>query len=414
MASSDSSQGTQVIPPDDAARPAGGHLSYYVEQGISPVLYAMASVEEHFERRDSLYRALGLPPIAFQGADVLEVACGSGQNSLYVASCLPASLTLVEPNPTGLEQISSTYGAAEVRHTPPTVVASTLESFTPGRAYDIVLCENWLGQKQGSLVAKLASLTAPGGALVLTTVPLSGFFANVMRRLIALRLTQEVKDFGAQTALLTHAFETHLETIPSMTRTHRDWVQDCMVNPHYLTVALSLDEVFGMVADDMEALGVSPRFFVDWRWFKSQFGAERQCNATLREAATANLHNFIDYRRIFPVRSAAENAALDTLFTDIHSRAVAWQGAHVAGDSNRRARLGLEIGDQVSKIASELRRIDPQLAEAVLELLAVWGLPDRDLSAERVRMMKDFSALFGRETVYLSMTKRLVLGPKSI
>ena len=69
----------------DAPHPNSGHLEYYEEHSISPVHYRMEDVESHFGRRDSLYRTLGLPPVAFRGARVLEIAPGSGQNSLYVA-----------------------------------------------------------------------------------------------------------------------------------------------------------------------------------------------------------------------------------------------------------------------------------------------------------------------------------------
>ncbi|MGA9298697.1 MAG: hypothetical protein WBW45_00465, partial [Bradyrhizobium sp.] len=68
----------------DAPHPeSNGHLGYYIEHGISPVTYRTDDIGAHFDRRDSLYRSLGLPSIAFKSADVLEVAPGSGQNSLY-------------------------------------------------------------------------------------------------------------------------------------------------------------------------------------------------------------------------------------------------------------------------------------------------------------------------------------------
>jgi hypothetical protein len=124
----------------DLAQPEStGHLSYYIQHGISPVSYRTDDIGAHFDRRDSLYRSLGLPSVAFKGADVLEVAPGSGQNSLYIATCAPASLTLVEPNPAGRRDIGAAYAGLKIPHTPPTLIAETLQRFTPERRFDIVI-----------------------------------------------------------------------------------------------------------------------------------------------------------------------------------------------------------------------------------------------------------------------------------
>ena len=63
-----------------------------------------------YETGSSLYNKLGLIGLAFQGSNVLEVAAGTGHNSLYVAHQRPSSLTLLEPNPTCLAHIEQAYG----------------------------------------------------------------------------------------------------------------------------------------------------------------------------------------------------------------------------------------------------------------------------------------------------------------
>jgi SAM-dependent methyltransferase len=388
-----------------ASQPAGsneGHLRYYEQHGISPVRYKADDIELHFDRRDSLYRSLGLPPAAFRGARVLEVAPGSGQNSLYVAACRPASLDLVEPNPAGLSDIRANYHAFARPHTAPKLHAVRLEAFETETRYDVVLCENWLGSlpSELALMRKLASLVAPGGVLVVTVVPLSGFFPNVMRRLLALRIIDPAATFEQNTAHAVEAFGSHLATIKDMTRSHRDWVHDCMLNPHYLNVALSFETVFETVGPMMEVLATFPRFTPDWRWFKSLVGARRGFSEAVLNAYRENLHTLVDYRNVWPPRPAASNASMDDAFSSLHRSALTWQNATTDAE---KAQASREIADRLSVIGSSLAEVDPQLGRAVAEVRSIWLRPQLD--AAILRDMHEFKVLFGRETVYLSLTR---------
>jgi SAM-dependent methyltransferase len=384
---------------------AGGHLEYYKAHGLAPVAYRTDDLRAHLERRDSLYRSLGLPPAAFKGVRVLEVAPGTGQNSLYVAHCGPASLDLVEPNPAGLSAIAAAYDAFPLPHTIPAVHAIRLEEFAPKSTFDIVLCENWLGglPREMMLIKKLASLVAPGGVLVLTVVPVSGFFANVMRKLLAHRVLPPDLDFDAQTRLLVEAFGPHLATLADMTRSHRDWVHDCLLNPHYLNVALPLDAVLSAVGGELESMATLPRFGSEWRWFKAITGERRRFNEGLTDAYRRNVHNFVDYRRVWPERAPDTNAELDRTFHALHASAVAWQSAWRGENGAAAASRAGEIRDHLEAIATRLVEVDPDLGSALTELLAVWTAPSVTVST--IQGMDHFKALFGRETVYLSMTR---------
>jgi SAM-dependent methyltransferase len=390
----------------------GGHLEYYKAHGIAPVLYQTQDLGAHLERRDSLYRSLGLPPVAFRGARVLEVASGTGQNSLYVAHCRPQSLDLVEPNPAGLAAIARAYEAFPLRHTAPVVHATRLEEFAPETTFDIVLCENWLGADphEIDLLRKIAGLVAPGGILVLTIVPLSGFFPNIMRKLLALRVLPPGLDFETQTEFLVEAFGPHLSTMADMTRSHRDWVQDCLINPHYLNVALPLDTVLDALDREMEALATFPRFVNDWRWFKTLAGKNRRFNQNLSEAYRRNVHNFVDYRRLWAERDSAANADLERAFHAVHQAALAWQAAFLTDNAAAMAARTAEIGGLLQTIGKGLGDIDRELGTSIAELLAVWAAPS--VTAPMVRNMSNFGALFGRETIYLSLTRPVAPDPR--
>src|ERR1700759_1321845 len=134
------------------------HLEYYKQHGIAPVRYDLSSMDAHLQRREFLYSLLGLLPLAFRGTRVLEVAAGTGHNSLYLAHLMPEALVLLEPNPVAVTNIEDVYKSFDRPHRAPSVVTEKLEEFEPEDAFDIVLCENWLGtsQHEVSLMQKLA------------------------------------------------------------------------------------------------------------------------------------------------------------------------------------------------------------------------------------------------------------------
>jgi 2-polyprenyl-3-methyl-5-hydroxy-6-metoxy-1,4-benzoquinol methylase len=386
--------------------PLAGHLDFYKAHGISPVRYADAGTAAHFDRRDSLYRSLGLPPAAFRGARVLEVAPGSGQNSLYVASCGPASLDLVEPNPAGRADIEATYAAHAGPVTVPRLHPAMLQEFEPDGPYDVVICENWLGSRPDelALLSRLAGFLAPGGVLVVTAVPLAGFFPNVMRTVLARRVAGAETPFEERTARLVAAFGPHLATIAAMTRSHRDWVHDCMINPAYLRVALPIEEVLRAAGPGAEVLATFPRFSTDWRWFKSLAGEGRAFNAHLLGQLRGSAPSFLDYRTVRPpLADAAAADRLDGLFADAWRAAVAADDAGLSPATPADAPALAAVGDALDALRAALAPVTPDLAPALDELADALRRPA--LSPADIAAMPSFGRLFGRETVYVSLTR---------
>ena len=384
---------------------SGGHLGYYEQHGISPVRYNVDNLEHHFDRRDSLYRSLGLPPMAFRGCQVLEIAPGSGQNSFYIACCEPARYDLVEPNSSGIRDIRAGFDGLGRSHTAPTLHPVRFEAFEASSRYDVVICENWLGglPNELALIRKLSSLVAPGGVMVMTITPSSGLFPNIMRHLLAARLVDPAASFEERTARLVDVFAPHLTTIADMTRSVRDWVQDCLINPHYFNIVLPLEIVLKAIDQPMEVLATFPRFTLDWRWFKSLSGDSRRFNRMTLDAYRANTHNFIDYRKTWPARAAETNAGLDTCFTAIHQAALAWDVASNAADAAGMDALIGPIGARLGEIVAAMAEIGGDTARAIAELKSVWEHPRLD--AALVRDMPAFGSLFGRETIYVSFTR---------
>jgi SAM-dependent methyltransferase len=379
-----------------------GHLDYYRRHGINPVRYEMADLRRHLDRRESLYRSLGVTPLAVRGASVLEVAPGTGQNSLAVARLGPASLTLVEPNPVAVRDIAALYATPGLSPVRPEVVETRLEEFEPGRTFDLVICENWLGHSahERQLLRKLGRLVADRGLLVITSVSPVGALPNVLRKALTCRLDDPNAPFAERTAALAEAFAPHLRTISAMTRTVTDWVQDNLLNPAYLGVLLPIPMAVAELEAGFDVLGSSPRFAADWRWFKSLFGEGREFNRHFLAEYQRSVHNFLDHRAILPPRDPTANRELETAAWEVSQRVRELERAAAAGSPLTGSTAG--VAHAVRRVLAGLADLPAEWAESLTEFLAVFADP----TPTRVARMGPFAGLFGRETVYVSLEKR--------
>ena len=378
------------------------HLDFYIKHGISPVRYDMSSLAAHFERRESLYRSLGLPRLAFRNSDVLEVAAGSGHNSLYLASLMPRTLTLVEPNPAGLADITATYSGRHFPHTLPHIVQSKLEDFEPTRLFDIVLCENWLGSSlhERSLLRKLGTFVAPGGVLVVTTISPVGFIPNLIRRALGAKLVDPRRSFDENTKSLVAAFGSHLDSIEGMTRTKEDWVQDNLLNPVYFDLCLSIPQAVDELGQEFEIAGSSPSIAQDWRWFKSLHGESRNLNGHFLNEYWEETHNFFDYRRNTPRRDVSANLEFHEAALSLIENVRAFECNIDQRDEPSPLLLLLA---QITKIEGLINPICPDWRESVREAKALLAEPV--ITPHQISALPAFGRLFGRETVYISFTR---------
>ena len=104
-------------------------LDFYIKEGISPIHQDISNLSKHFQIRSNLYRLLGLIPSFLKGKDIIEVAPGSGHNSIYTATLLPRTYDLVEPNPVALRDISEIFGNLSMEYTKPNIIPKRLENF---------------------------------------------------------------------------------------------------------------------------------------------------------------------------------------------------------------------------------------------------------------------------------------------
>lgn len=378
------------------------HLEYYEQHKISPVSYNLKDLGAHFERRQSLYTMLGVPPVAFRSSSILEVAAGTGHNSLYLAKQLPKELVLLEPNSTGVTFIHDAYASFSTPHTKPKIVTSKLEDFFPSQKFEIVLCENWLGcsKHEISLLEKLGSFVDKDGILILTTVSPIGFVPNLLRRFISVYLCPLHETFERKTEILVDAFGSHLDTLVNMTRNKKDWVQDNMLNPAYFDLCLTVPKVIEELGDKFRVTGSSPSFNEDWRWFKNLSGSECKWNEHFLFAYWKKAHNFLDYRSNPSILQKEQNQKLEACALELLYAIKKHELAYFKADN-----LSV-FSKEVLSLLQKFRSLVPQELEgSKIALDDAYQVITKVLNGEKKLFASNFDSLFSRETTYLALTR---------
>lgn len=277
-------------------------LDFYQQHAISPVRQDITDLPAHFARRAALYRSLGIPPSAVYRSSVLEVGPGSGENALYTLSLEPWRYVAIEPNPVGAAGMRARCGVRVF------VAETRIEDYAQD-SFDLVLCEGLLGlcgTDPKALLEHVAKHVAHGGVLVITCIDPISDHAEVLRRAMAQRLIDRSAPLADQVAVLRPVFAPHLATLKGMTRSVDDWIIDNLLNPASIGPTFSIPEACEALEGRFEVLGCSPRFLMDWRWYKDS----KPGNQWAIDSYWAQAHNLLDYRRVEPPRSEDKNRAL--------------------------------------------------------------------------------------------------------
>lgn len=375
-------------------------LEYYKKNNISPVHYNLRNLKKHFEIRSSLYQLLGVPPKLVYGKDVLEVAPGSGHNSIYTATLMPATYHLVEPNPLGCQDIVNIFKNLSLRHTKPKLYKLKLGNFKTKKLYDIVITEGWPGgylDFDKRMLKKLSSFLKPGGIMLISFFPPIGGMATYLRRLIGNRIISNSDNFKDQTNSLNKAFSSHLSNLKSMSRSKEHWIQDSMLNP-YICVAHNTPELcLKILNHKLQIYNSVPKFADDWRWYKSLHGKLKNFNENFILEYNKVSHSLIDYRINSSRRSIKKNRELEKFCFNF------------AIKTKDNERLGIKkykqnIEPLLKKIIQNIKKDLPKnVLQALIEANNL--LKKKKIDLYDVKEMKYFSSLFGREQCYLSFIK---------
>ena len=374
-------------------------LEYYIREGISPVSYDISDLKKHFQIRASLYRLLGLIPNFFEGKDILEIAPGSGHNSIYTASLLPKTYDLVEPNPIGCKDIIKIFKNLSIKHTKPNLLQQSLDDFKSHKLYDIAITEGWPGgflDYDKSMLNKISSFVKTGGVMLISFFPPIGGMSTYLRRLIGHRLISEKNQMKQKTSILKKAFSPHLDKLSSMSRSQDHWIQDSILNP-YICVAHNTPLLCTQILDTkFEIYNSVPKFGNDWRWYKSLHGNQRKFNENFLSEYDSISHCMIDYRMNGIKRSKEKNIELEKFCFDFAT--VTKNNENLGHDAYM---------DQVQPLLSKIiNNVKNDLAQYTLNGLdeANTLLKKKIVESNDITKMSYFSSLFGREQCYLSLS----------
>lgn len=371
-------------------------VDYYRANAISPVNQDLSDVARHFERRESLYLALGIVPVFLAGRAVLEFGPGSGHNAIYTSSLRPRRYVLVDGNPVGL----AAAGALLDEHAPDrdacVLVESLIEVYASEERFDLVLCEGTIpGQLDPAFFARhAAGFVGTGGVFVLTAQDAASCLPELVRRAVAAHVVPRSLPVQDQLARLVPFFAPHLATLAGMSRPVPDWVLDNIIQPYIGELFSVIEAVDVLAPEGFEVYNASPRFFTNWRWYKRQVGVERDPGPAVCASFRSNVVNLMDYRLDGAATHAPE---LGARLLELADRFYEVLREAEAGGSYETA---IEL---LRELAAAIRPVSALTATSLDEALAVCAAASAGLALPPTPA---FDGFFGHGQQYLSFVRR--------
>lgn len=384
------------------------HLEYYTALNVSPVTYFNRVFSDFIQQRKILYDYLGCPRAMVRDRHVLEIAAGSGQNSIFTSLQAPTSLTLIEPNHKAYQQILLAYSLLQDQHTLPEVKNLKFEDFFYEHSlystnkFHLVICENWLGNSSydSKLRRDQSTLVEKDGIYITTFMSPFGILPNIIRRLLIFFITRNISNFDEKISLSLYSLQTHLATIRSMNRSHTDWIIDNMLHPGYLDVVVTIIDLLEDLGNEFDIFSTYPQYTQEAKFFKSFTTNDSKTNSYI-DSYYRFCHCFVDYEDGLYPGFQAVNKKVEALVSDLICAVKNLEISNLGDYCERR-----------KKVLSLLEEMKPFLREA-LSLEAYNALMEgievcfRDnVNASEVRGLSKFSSLFGRETFYISFIRK--------
>lgn len=368
-------------------------VTFYSDNKVSPVSQDITDLRKHFQRRDSLFRSLGIPPLLVKGCTVIEFGPGSGHNAIFTASLSPSNYFLVDGNTLGLSQTKEKLEQLNFRDYQ--IINSLFLDYACDQKFNLVWAENCIPHQYEPLLVlrHLSDFTQQSGIFVVTTTSPISYLSETIRRLIYNIIITTKQSLQSSLEMLRPYLDSHLVNLKGMSRPIDDWIIDNILHPLELTKLLTIPEVLKTLCNNFDFYGSSPQFVTDYRWYKEIIGEDRQFNSNAIDAYYRSNINLIDYRYTFEPQSVLFGQDLEDLCAETWCLMAQIQQGH--------SKEWQSFFDQLSKISKMIEKISPSTASSIVE--ASQYLQD---GAPLGRELNAFPKWWGRGTQYLSLIRR--------
>jgi len=264
-------------------------VSFYEKHKVSPVSQNLGSLQEQFERRARLFKALAITPSYISKSKIIEFGPGSGHNTIILSLINTNTVDIVDKNSTGIEELKGLYKKYNAKE--PKIHFEFFEQFKSNEEYDLCWAEGCIPQQQKPIrvLKHVASVVRPGGSLVCTSINGISYMSEILRRVVSSMLMTD--DFENNVKVLTKFFKTHCHSLKGMTRPVEDWVIDSLINPLQFGRLLSIPDII-QTLKEYDVISTLPNFYTNWDWYKTQ---NQQTNSErLSEAYFSYNYNLID------------------------------------------------------------------------------------------------------------------------
>jgi len=367
-------------------------IDFYSTHNISPVSQDISD-ENHFQRREALFRSLGIVPSFVRDRTVLEFGPGSGHNAVYIASLNPSVYELVDVNPKGIyetrEKLQKFDGLTFQVHD------LYFDKFDTDYRYDLVWAEGCLPHQNRplTLLKHMQRFVNNGGLFAISTSNGVSYLSETLRRLFRDRFFPPdgitVQD---QILQIEPYLSKHLSNLKGMSRPVEDWLLDNIVQPLQNRQLMSLPEAVSTLGNDFEVYGTCPKFLTDWRWYKEIVGEDRGFNDNALEAYYRTNLNLLDYRFEFAPHSVELGQRLEELGTQSWYLMCQIEKGDEKGWS--------EIWETLDEICALINQIAPETVASIEEasLCLKGNTPDL--------YMRHFPKWWGRGQQYISFIRK--------
>ena len=363
-------------------------LDAYKTYESVPTRQDISNLDAHLRRRDALYRTLGIVPAHLEGKQLLEFGPGSGENSIFLASLKPSRYTLVDGTESSIRSLQEIRAKYYPRINAEMVHAEFLQ-FQSVEKYDAVFCEGAIPTQADPipLLQHIASFVKPGGVLVITTVDAVSFLSEAIRRFLARIYIGSPQLDISHVPKLVEFFKNDLDTLKGMSRKREDWVIDQIIHP-WNGPPFSMADAIATLGSGFSAHGTSPRFFSDWRWYKSIHQEDDGFSTALLASYKSEVHNFLDWRFSLPAADMDSNNNLLALSRQVYDLEFAMETGKKPFDSTPMVSLLKKIWDECTQLHEDTRLSLAKAIQAIsskspveeCDLLGWWGRGQQYLS----------------------------------